>query len=183
LVSSILRFCQVFATSGQHLGDAPFGVGLALPGFEDASGDVAPMVLRHVDVDHRLVDPLVAYDQVLAVIGGSANNDDYIDVSGAADNTWTEAEGDGPSGSVLAENASTTAIAQSTWVCVELDVMLATTGSALVLYVADQQVVTAPLVMPSPGYSSLSVGLAAVPGNGGTVYVDVVMAPQHIGCQ
>jgi hypothetical protein len=128
--------------------------------------------------------PLVAYDQVLTVYGGSANNDDYIDLNGSADNAWLASEGDGPTASVLANDASTTPIAQSTWVCVELDVMLATTGSALTVYVADQEVLTASLLTPSPGYNSVFAGLAAPPGNGVTAYVDdVVMAAQHIGCQ
>jgi hypothetical protein len=85
---------------------------------------------------------------------------------------------------VLANDTSTTPIPQSAWVCVELDVMLATTGSSLVLYVTDQQVVTATLVTPSPGYNSQYTGLAATPGSGGTAYLDdVVTAAQHIGCQ
>jgi hypothetical protein len=128
--------------------------------------------------------PLVADDQVLTLDGGSANGNDFISVTGGVDNTWRAPEGDGATNTVYADHPSTTPIAQSTWVCIELDVMLATTGSSLILYVADQQVATGSLVTPSPGYKSLGAGNAAVAGAGGTVYVDdVVMAAQHIGCQ
>jgi hypothetical protein len=127
--------------------------------------------------------PLVLFDQVLGV-QGSANNNDYIDINGSANNTWLATEGDGPSSTVLANHGSTTPIPQSAWVCLELDVMLATTGSTLAVYAADQEVVTASLLAPSPGYNYHYTGNAAVPGSGATVYFDdEVMATQHIGCQ
>jgi hypothetical protein len=127
--------------------------------------------------------PLVQWEQLLAVLSGSANNYDYVTVLGGANNIWMAAEGD--ASAVLGNYESTTPVAQSAWVCVELDVTLATTGSTGVVYVADQEVVTATLVTPNPGYSSLRAGLwTGVSGSGGTVYVDdVVMAAQHIGCQ
>jgi hypothetical protein len=123
------------------------------------------------------------WDSPLGVDTGSANNYDYILVSSAGNNIWTATEGD--STTDFADHASTTPLAQSTWVCVELDVMLATTGSTVALYVADQQVMTASLLTPSPGYTYLVAGLTtSVSGTGGTAYVDdVVMAAQHIGCQ
>jgi hypothetical protein len=127
--------------------------------------------------------PLVAFDQLISV-DGAANNGDYVDVNGSANNTWMASEGDGPSATVLANDGSTTPIQQSAWICVELDVMLATTGPSLGLYVGDQEIVTASMVTPSPGYSAEYTGLAGVPSSGVTVYVDdVVMAAQHIGCQ
>jgi len=127
--------------------------------------------------------PLVQWEQLLAVLSGSANNDDYVTVLGNDNNIWMASEGD--ASAVLGNYLSTTPVAQSAWVCVELDVMLATTGSTAVVYVADQEIVTATLVTPSPGYSSIRAGLwTGVSGGGATVYVDdVVVAAQHIGCQ
>ena len=123
------------------------------------------------------------WEQLLAVLSGSANNDDYVTVLGNDNNIWMASEGD--ASAVLGNYLSTTQVAQSAWVCVELDVMLATTGSTAVVYVADQEIVTATLVTPSPGYSSIRAGLwTGVSGGGATVYVDdVVVAAQHIGCQ
>jgi hypothetical protein len=125
--------------------------------------------------------PLLLWDQVLAIWGGPANNWDGICVTGGANNIWNASEGNS---TMTTNHASTTPVAQSTWVCVELDVMLATTGSTLVAYVADQEVVTASMVTPGPAYDQMGAGLAAVSGNGGIDYVDdVVFAAQHIGCQ
>jgi hypothetical protein len=122
--------------------------------------------------------PFVQWEQTLGLYGN-----DYVIVSGGGNNIWIAAEGN--SSMVLGNWASTTPVAQSAWVCVELDVMLATTGSTLVVYVADQEVVTASLVTASPAYTALVAGLTTgVSGNGATGYVDdVVMAAQHIGCQ
>jgi hypothetical protein len=128
--------------------------------------------------------PLVQWDGLLGVDSGIANGYQYVTVSGADNNMWDATEGD--SSSVLGDHRSPTPIVQSTWVCVELDVTLATTGSTLVVYVADQEVVMTSVLNPSPAYNVLASGLAATgaTGNGGTVYVDdVVMAAQHIGCQ
>jgi hypothetical protein len=127
--------------------------------------------------------PLVAWQTVLAAYSGSANNNNYLLVTGANNNLWGATEGNGSTD--FGNHASTAAIPQSTWVCVELDVTLATTGSTVAVYVADQEVVTSSLLTPSPAYSALTAGLAtSVAGNGATAYVDdVVMAAQHIGCQ
>jgi len=122
--------------------------------------------------------PLVQWEQTLGAYGN-----EWVIVTGGGNNIWMAAEGN--NSGVLGNWESTTPVAQSAWVCVELDVTLATTGSALVLYVTDQQVVTASLVTPSPAYTSLVAGLiTGSTNNGATAYVDdVVMAPQHIGCQ
>ena len=128
--------------------------------------------------------PLVSYQAVLSLLDVSSAARDYVDINGAANDTWTATEGDA-SGGALADDASTIAIAQSTWTCLELDVALGTTlGSTLAVYVADQPVVKAMIVTPSPTYASLTAGLERSDTSGGTVYADdVVLAAQHIGCQ
>jgi hypothetical protein len=127
--------------------------------------------------------PLMQWEVPLGVESGSANNYDYANVGGGDNNIWIAVEGD--ASAVLGNYESTAWIAQSTWVCVELDVMLATTGSTLVVYVADQEVVASSLSTPSPAYNALVAGLGSTVTNiGATAYVDdVVMAAQHIGCQ
>jgi hypothetical protein len=128
--------------------------------------------------------PLLATDQVLTLDGNTADGNDYVSISSANDDFWSMAEGDGATNTTYASHNSTTPVALSTWVCVELDIMLATTGSSFALYVGDQEILTASLVTSNPGYDFLAAGNAANPGSGGTVYVDdVVAAAQHIGCQ
>jgi hypothetical protein len=127
--------------------------------------------------------PLLAIDQVLTWDGNSADGNDFISINSATDDFWNMAEGDGVTGTVYGSHKSTTPVALSTWVCVELDIMLATTGSSFALYVGDQQILTASLVTSNPGYDALAAGNAADAGSGGTVYIDdFVTAAQHIGC-
>ncbi|MEP6864970.1 MAG: hypothetical protein ABJE66_30400, partial [Deltaproteobacteria bacterium] len=54
------RFCcHVAATRTQHLEDALIWIAFGFCDDQDRLRDVPAMVLRYVDVDHRLVDPLV----------------------------------------------------------------------------------------------------------------------------
>src|SRR6185436_9710279 len=61
LVPTRLGFGHIFATGTEHLEHPAIRVRLSEARFDHGRRDLAPMVLRHVDVDHRLVDPLVAH--------------------------------------------------------------------------------------------------------------------------
>jgi hypothetical protein len=124
--------------------------------------------------------PLATYDQVLELLGGSANDGDEINVNVAANDNWEATEFDGSAGFA---NPSSTPIAPSTWVCLELDVTVTPAASSILFYVADQEVVMAPLRTPTPAYSGFQTGLLGMYGGTAAYIDDVAIAAQHIGCE
>ena len=54
------------ATRPEHLDDARVRIALARARRQDAPWDLAAVIVRHVDVEHRLLDPLVAHPSLQA---------------------------------------------------------------------------------------------------------------------
>lgn len=125
--------------------------------------------------------PLSHYDGVI-IFEDATNPMPAVLVGGDASTLWdaTETAATGSS----TDHATTTTVAQSTWVCVELDYTFGS-PSTIALYIDDSAILQVAAKDTAPAYGRLFAGAARAASTVGTdtILDDVVIAAQHIGCQ
>jgi hypothetical protein len=117
------------------------------------------------------------------------NNDGVLELCNTADEENMQIGGDSSGQWVVSEQGtspnaydSTTAVAQGTWLCVELDFVFDPTAPTAALYVGDAAVLGA-AIDPVSALDRALFGVARADSAGSTTIVDdVVLASQHIGC-
>ncbi len=130
----------------------------------------------------ELSAPLVDYESVIIIYSSSPTH--YAIVGGDNNSLWNAGE-DSPSGGLVDHPSSLPVPALGVWTCVELDYTFPSTGSAQIqVFVGDAKIVDVLAADAAPVYDHVEVGVARANMPGYHLSTDdVVIAPQHIGCQ